>query len=139
MPAIFAARLVAARMSHGSGHGPTQRRHLRIHQRYRSHHDPYACMRIRMPWYLCQRRQLRAIETVIFWRTGMEQEAIEGFGEMTLSRVPIGRFGMLEEVNAVAAFLLPDEASFVTGSVLCRGRRHIRAVVFRPNGTQMLS
>ena len=56
------------------------------------------------------------IESSFFARTGLPQEAIEGFAEQILAQVPLARFGKAEEVAAVASFLLSDEASFVTGS-----------------------
>lgn len=56
------------------------------------------------------------ISTGFFARTGMPESAIAEFGEQILSQVPLGRFGTPAEVAAVAAFLLADEAGFVTGS-----------------------
>ena len=58
-------------------------------------------------------------------RTGLPQEAIDGFGAQILAAVPLGRFGTPDEVAAVSTFLLSDDASYVTGAELhghpCQG------------------
>ena len=58
------------------------------------------------------------IETPIFDRMGLPEEAKAEMARQIESQVPIGRFGKPEEMAAAALFLASDESSYVVGADL---------------------
>lgn len=55
------------------------------------------------------------IETPIYGKLGMPQEAVEEMGAGFAQQVPLGRFGSSDELAKSVLFLASDDASFVNG------------------------
>lgn len=55
------------------------------------------------------------IKTPIYDKAGLSEEEAQAHVEAVTKLIPFGRFGTVEEVASVVAFLASDESSFVTG------------------------
>lgn len=58
------------------------------------------------------------IETPIFGKVGLPQEAVQEFGASLAAAVPMQRFGKPEEMAKAALFLISDDSSYVAGTDL---------------------
>jgi NAD(P)-dependent dehydrogenase (short-subunit alcohol dehydrogenase family) len=57
-----------------------------------------------------------AIDTELFSKMGMDEEALNGMTDYLIGLTPLGRIGKPKEIGQLVAFLSSDEASFITGS-----------------------
>jgi NAD(P)-dependent dehydrogenase (short-subunit alcohol dehydrogenase family) len=58
------------------------------------------------------------IETPLYGKLGLPDDAIQGFAQAVSGKIPLKRFGQAAEVAAAAVFLASADSSFVVGSEL---------------------
>lgn len=56
------------------------------------------------------------VNTAIFGKTGLPQEALQEFGTAMQNRVPLKKFGTPEDIAKLVSFLAAEDAGFITGS-----------------------
>jgi NAD(P)-dependent dehydrogenase (short-subunit alcohol dehydrogenase family) len=55
------------------------------------------------------------IETPIYGKLGLDQKSLEGMAGQIQAKVPLGRFGKVDEIAGAVAFLASRDAGFMTG------------------------
>ena len=58
------------------------------------------------------------IETPIFGKMGLPEEALRQMVDQIVTKVPLGRVGQAQEIAKAALFLASDESSYITGENL---------------------
>lgn len=56
------------------------------------------------------------VNTPLFGKIGLPQQALEGFANSVVAKMPVNRFGNPEEIAKAAAFLASSDSSFILGS-----------------------
>lgn len=56
------------------------------------------------------------INTPIFGKLGLDEESVNGLAQTMQNAIPLKRFGTVEQVAKIVAFLSSDDAAYTTGS-----------------------